>query len=72
MLDCPWYTRPADFNGDRVPEILQSGDHERVYRWRREQALRKTFERRPDLLQRADLDREDQKLVSQWEREGLE
>ena len=72
VLDCPWYTRPADFNGDRVPEILQSGDHERVYRWRREQALRKTFERRPDLLQRADLDHEDQKLVSQWEREGLE
>ncbi len=72
VLDCPWYTRPAEFNGDHVPEVLQSGDHERVRRWRRQQALRKTFERRPDLLQGADLDREDQKLVSRWEREGLE
>jgi tRNA (guanine37-N1)-methyltransferase len=72
LLDCPWYTRPAEFNGDSVPTVLQSGDHEKVRSWRRQQALRKTFERRPDLLQGADLDREDQKLVSQWEREGLE
>jgi len=72
LLDCPWYTRPAEFNGEPVPTVLQSGDHEKVHRWRRQQALRKTFERRPELLQKADLDREDQKLVSQWEREGLE
>jgi tRNA (guanine37-N1)-methyltransferase len=72
LLDCPWYTRPADFDGERVPQILQSGDHQRVRQWRRRQALRKTFERRPDLLERAQLDDDEMKLVSQWEREGLE
>jgi tRNA (guanine37-N1)-methyltransferase len=51
-LDHPHYTRPADFRGHRVPEVLLSGDHERIAAWRREQALSRTAERRPDLLER--------------------
>lgn len=72
LLDCPWYTRPAEFNGESVPQVLQSGDHQRVQQWRRKQALRKTFERRPDLLDKADLDDNEKKQLSQWDREGLE
>ena len=51
-LDHPHYTRPADFRGHKVPEVLLSGDHERIAAWRREEALRRTAERRPDLLGR--------------------
>ncbi len=56
LLEPPIYTRPADFRGYKVPEVLLSGDHEAIRRWRYEQALRKTLERRPDLL--ADTDPE--------------
>ena len=55
LLEYPHYTRPAEFRGWRVPEILLSGDHGRVARWRREQALRRTWQRRPDLLATAPL-----------------
>jgi tRNA (guanine37-N1)-methyltransferase len=54
LLEPPIYTRPADFRGYKVPEVLLSGDHEAIRRWRYEQALRKTLERRPDLLADAD------------------
>jgi tRNA (guanine37-N1)-methyltransferase len=50
LLEYPQYTRPADFRGWAVPEILRSGDHERVARWRRAQAIARTLERRPDLV----------------------
>jgi tRNA (guanine37-N1)-methyltransferase len=50
LLEHPQYTRPAEFRGHAVPEVLLSGDHARVARWRRAQALRRTLERRPDLL----------------------
>ncbi len=50
LLEYPQYTRPAEFRGHRVPEVLRSGDHRRVEEWRREQAQRRTAERRPDLL----------------------
>jgi tRNA (guanine37-N1)-methyltransferase len=50
LLEEPVYTRPADFRGDGVPEVLLSGDHSRIERWRAEQRLRRTRERRPDLL----------------------
>jgi len=69
LLDCAYYTRPADFRGHRVPDVLLSGDHGRIARHRREEALRRTFERRPDLLARAELTREDRRLLAQWERE---
>ena len=68
LLDCPSYTRPADFGGSRVPEVLTSGNHEEVRVWRRRQALRRTFERRPDLLSAVDLDDEEKKLVERWTR----
>ena len=52
LLEYPQYTRPAEFEGRRVPDILLSGDHGAVERWRREQALARTRQRRPDLLER--------------------
>lgn len=67
LLDCPWYTRPAEFAGQAVPEELLSGDHGQVEAWRRQQALRRTFERRPDLLHSADLDEAERRLVDTWE-----
>ncbi|MEO0896047.1 MAG: tRNA (guanosine(37)-N1)-methyltransferase TrmD [Bacteroidota bacterium] len=51
LLDAPVYTRPADFEGHNVPDILLSGQHEKIHEWREEQALKKTQERRPDLLE---------------------
>jgi tRNA (guanine37-N1)-methyltransferase len=59
LLDYPHYTRPADFRGLPVPEVLQQGDHVAIRRWRRERALEKTFRNRPDLLERAPLTAED-------------
>lgn len=66
LLEGPQYTRPAEFEGMRVPEILLSGNHGAIARWRREQALRRTFERRPDLLETADLTPEERRLVEAW------
>lgn len=59
LLEYPQYTRPPEFMGCRVPEVLLSGDHARVNRWRREQALLRTLEKRPDLLETAQLTAED-------------
>jgi len=59
LLEYPHYTRPPEFRGWSVPEVLLSGDHARVAAWRREQSLRRTFERRPDLLDGAALSRSD-------------
>lgn len=50
ILDAPLYTRPAEYEGMKVPEILQSGDHEKIGKWRHDEALKRTGERRPDLL----------------------
>jgi tRNA (guanine37-N1)-methyltransferase len=63
MLEYPQYTRPLDFRGALVPEVLRCGDHARVARWRRWHSLRRTRERRPDLFARAPLGRTDQKLI---------
>jgi tRNA (guanine37-N1)-methyltransferase len=52
LLEYPQYTRPAEFRGWAVPEVLRSGDHARIGRWRRREALRRTLDRRPDLLDR--------------------
>ncbi len=71
MLDHPHYTRPAEVRGSRVPEALLSGDHERIRRWRRKEALRATALRRPDLLARAPLTREDERLLRELEDEKL-
>ncbi|QAT50156.1 tRNA (guanosine(37)-N1)-methyltransferase TrmD [Caproiciproducens sp. NJN-50] len=63
LLEYPQYTRPADWRGRRVPEVLLSGDHERVRRWRREQSLARTAVRRPELLSSADLTGEDREFL---------
>ena len=64
LLEYPHYTRPSEFRGWTVPEILLSGDHGRIARWRREQALQRTFERRPDLLAGAQLSDEDRAFLA--------
>jgi tRNA (guanine37-N1)-methyltransferase len=61
LLEHPQYTRPESFRGARVPEVLLSGDHGRVARWRRVMSLWRTWQRRPDLLETADLTPEEQK-----------
>ena len=70
LLDYPHYTRPAEFDGLRVPEVLLNGDHLQIRRWRREQQLRKTLRNRPDLLERAVLAPEDRKLLEALRREA--
>jgi tRNA (guanine37-N1)-methyltransferase len=64
LLEGPQYTRPAEFRGWRVPDILLSGHHGEVARWHRQQALRRTLERRPDLLARARLTAEDRRFLA--------
>ena len=69
LLEYPHYTRPPEYRGHAVPEILLSGHHANVERWRREQALQRTWERRPDLLARADLSEADRKFLRRLEEE---
>jgi tRNA (guanine37-N1)-methyltransferase len=63
LLDYPHYTRPADFRGMPVPEVLVNGNHQEIRRWRREQALKKTLRNRPDLLQSVEISEEDRKIL---------
>jgi len=63
LLDHPHYTRPPEFRGMKVPEVLLSGNHAAIARWRRAQQLRRTLERRPDLLKREALSEEDRRLL---------
>ncbi len=69
LLDYPHYTRPADFRGMHVPEVLLNGDHQEIRRWRRQQALEKTLRNRPDLLDGAKLSDEDAKILARIKRE---
>ncbi len=66
LLDYPHYTRPAVFAGMAVPEVLTSGHHGEIRRWRRQQALRRTLERRPELLETAELDDEERRWLHEW------
>lgn len=66
LLDCPHYTRPENFQGKVVPEVLLSGDHERIRRWRLKQALGRTHERRPDLLEGRAMTPEEEELLAQY------
>ncbi|WP_029330850.1 tRNA (guanosine(37)-N1)-methyltransferase TrmD [Exiguobacterium oxidotolerans] len=63
LLEYPHYTRPADYNGLVVPDVLLSGNHAKIEQWRRQQALKRTQERRPDLLESADLSASDLKYL---------
>ncbi len=65
LLEGPHYTRPPEYRGWEVPAVLRSGDHAKIAAWRREQSLRRTLERRPDLLAAADLSEHDQELLRQ-------
>jgi tRNA (guanine37-N1)-methyltransferase len=65
LLEYPHYTRPPEYRGESVPEILLSGDHAKIAKWRREQSLLRTLERRPDLLEKADLSEDDRKYLSE-------
>jgi tRNA (guanine37-N1)-methyltransferase len=65
LLDYPHYTRPAEFRGMMVPEVLSSGNHDEIRRWRRRSALEKTVRNRPDLLQQAVLSDEDERLLAE-------
>lgn len=65
LLDFPQYTRPADFRGLTVPPVLLSGHHAEIERWRRREALSRTLERRPELIERAELDAEDRILLEE-------
>lgn len=69
LLEFPQYTRPPEFRGQAVPDVLQSGDHARIARWRRWQALRLTRERRPDLFEKLELSKQDLKLLATSEDE---
>lgn len=71
LLDCPHYTRPEVVGGIKVPDVLLSGHHAAIGRWRREQAFRRTWERRPDLLVRRALTCEEREWVAAFERERL-
>src|SRR5579884_2146045 len=64
LLDYPHYTRPAEFRGMKVPEVLVNGNHEEIKRWRRKSALEKTLSNRPDLLDRVRLSEEDRELIA--------
>ena len=68
LLEYPHYTRPPDFEGRRVPDILLSGDHARIAAWRRRESLARTLRRRPDLLERADLTEEDRRILEELRR----
>ena len=68
-LDCPHYTRPEEFDGQRVPEVLLSGNHERIRRWRLKQSLGRTWQRRPELLEDLELSKEQQQLLAEFIRE---
>ncbi|MBI4336460.1 MAG: tRNA (guanosine(37)-N1)-methyltransferase TrmD [Chloroflexi bacterium] len=63
LLEAPQYTRPAEFRGWKVPDVLLSGDHAKVARWRRQQGLLRTWQRRPDLLARSQLSLEDRRFL---------
>lgn len=65
ILDYPQYTRPPEYRGMKVPEILLSGNHEAIAKWRRKEALKATLQRRPDLLEKANLGREEKKFVEE-------
>lgn len=69
LLDCPHYTRPEDYRGQRVPEVLLSGNHERIRLWRLEQSLKRTAQRRPDLLEATELTDEQAQVLARLSRQ---
>lgn len=72
LLDCPHYTRPEVFEGQDVPEVLMSGNHQRIREWRLKQSLGRTWLRRPDLLEGRELTSEEKKLLAEFQQEHSE
>ena len=70
LLEYPQYTRPAEFRGWSVPQVLLSGNHAQIEKWRREAALERTYRRRPDLIEGAELTQEDRRFLNKLERPG--
>ncbi|HET9363348.1 MAG TPA: tRNA (guanosine(37)-N1)-methyltransferase TrmD [Candidatus Angelobacter sp.] len=70
LLDYPHYTRPAEFRGMAVPEVLVGGNHEQIRKWRRRKALEKTLRNRPDLLERQELSAEDKRFLAEIGKES--
>jgi tRNA (guanine37-N1)-methyltransferase len=70
LLDYPHYTRPAEFRGMAVPEVLVGGNHEQIRKWRRSKALEKTWQHRPDLLERQPLSKEDKKFLAEIKKDS--
>ena len=66
LLEYPQYTRPADFRGMKVPEVLTSGNHQKIAEWRNKEALRRTYERRPDLLENYELSAQEEKWLREF------
>jgi tRNA (guanine37-N1)-methyltransferase len=71
MLDCPHYTRPETYDGDRVPDVLLSGNHAAIRRWRLKQAIGRTWQRRPELLDQRELSHDEQALLAEFQRERI-
>lgn len=69
LLDCPHYTRPEEYEGARVPEVLLSGHHEKIRRWRLKQSLGRTWQRRPELLAGRKLSKEETQLLAEYKTE---
>jgi tRNA (guanine37-N1)-methyltransferase len=69
LLDYPHYTRPAEFRGIAVPEVLSGGNHEEIRKWRRSKALEKTLRNRPELLRFAELTAEDRRILETLKRQ---
>jgi tRNA (guanine37-N1)-methyltransferase len=69
LLDFPQYTRPAEVESDRVPDVLMSGNHAEIRKWRKRAAIARTLERRPDLLPGAILDDEEREMLSELKKE---
>ena len=72
LLEYPQYTRPVEFHGKRVPDILLSGHHANIEKWRRQQSIKRTLERRPDLLPGANLSKKEKQYLDQLLREQEE
>lgn len=70
LLEYPQYTRPADFRGMKVPEVLTSGNHQKIAEWRNKEALRRTYERRPDLLENYELSAKEAKWLREFKTIG--
>ncbi|BFJ01737.1 tRNA (guanosine(37)-N1)-methyltransferase TrmD [Priestia megaterium] len=70
LLEHPHYTRPADFRGLTVPEVLMSGNHKKIEQWRQKESLKRTLLRRPDMLEKMELTEEQKKLVAQLKEEN--